>query len=82
MNEDDLFILPKDAFTIGDAEEFKEFICEKANVTCRFIPVKLGNKLSSAFLHFKINYNRMNEEAESRQKQMLEEKKRKNTRKK
>ena len=49
---------------------------------CRFIPVKLGNKLSSACLRFKINYNRMNEEAEARQKQMIEEKKRKNTRKK
>jgi hypothetical protein len=44
MNEDDLFVLPKSCFTIGDSYEFQTFISEKSQVECSWIPVTLKNK--------------------------------------
>ena len=41
----DLFVIPKKAFTIGDAGEFEEFIYKKSKHTCRWIPDKLGDKM-------------------------------------
>lgn len=34
----DFFVIPKSAFTIGDAKEFEEFIYKKSKHTCRWIP--------------------------------------------
>lgn len=41
----DLFVIPKSAFTVGDAAEFEEFIYRKSRHTCRWIPNKLSDKL-------------------------------------
>lgn len=45
MNQDDLFILPKNCFTIGSADTFQQFILSRCNCTCRYIPRKLINKI-------------------------------------
>ena len=41
----DLFVIPKDRFTVGDPAEFEEFIYKKSKHSCRWIPDKFGDKL-------------------------------------
>jgi len=41
----DLFIMPKDRFTVGDPKDFEEFIYKKSKHSCRWIPDKFGDKL-------------------------------------
>jgi hypothetical protein len=41
----DFFVIPKSAFTIGDAAEFEEFIYKKSKHTCRWIPVKFSDQM-------------------------------------
>lgn len=41
----DLFIIPKAAFTVGDAAGFEEFIYKKSKHTCRWIPNKLSDRI-------------------------------------
>ena len=41
----DFFILPKAAFTIGDADEFEEFIYKKSKHTCRWIPTSFSDRM-------------------------------------
>lgn len=45
MNEDDLLVLPKDKFTEGDPDAFRDFIVEKSRCEYRWKPVKLNNKM-------------------------------------
>ena len=41
----DFFVIPKNAFTIGDAESFEEFIYRKSKHTCRWIPDKFSDRI-------------------------------------
>lgn len=41
----DFYVIPKSAFTIGDAAEFEEFIYRKSKHTCRWIPVRFSDKM-------------------------------------
>lgn len=41
----EVHILPKDAFTIGDAAGFEEFIYKKSKVICRWLPNKLSDRI-------------------------------------
>ena len=41
----DLFVIPKDRFTVGDPAEFEDFIYKKSKHSCRWIPDKFGDKL-------------------------------------
>jgi hypothetical protein len=41
----ELFVIPKNAFTIGDADGFEEFIYKKSKHTCRWIPANFSGWL-------------------------------------
>lgn len=41
----ELFVLPKDRFTVGDSSTFGDFMYKRCKKTCRWIPAKFGNKL-------------------------------------
>lgn len=41
----DLFVIPKSAFTKGDAAGFEEFIYRKSKQTCKWIPVKFSDRM-------------------------------------
>ena len=41
----EVLVLPKDAFTIGDAEGFEEFIYKKSKRICRWLPNKLSDRI-------------------------------------
>ncbi|MBR2674060.1 MAG: YcxB family protein [Mogibacterium sp.] len=41
----DFFVIPKTAFTIGDAAAFEDFIYKKSKRTCRWIPNSLKDRL-------------------------------------
>lgn len=41
----DFFVIPKSAFTIGDAKEFEDFIYKKSKHTCRWIPDSISGRL-------------------------------------
>ena len=41
----DFFVIPKDAFTVGDAVSFEEFIYKKSKHTCRWIPDKFSDRM-------------------------------------
>jgi len=41
----DLFVIPKDRFTVGDPAEFEDFIYKKSKHSCRWIPDKFGDKV-------------------------------------
>lgn len=41
----DFFVIPKNAFTVGDAVSFEEFIYKKSKHTCRWIPDKFSDRM-------------------------------------
>lgn len=41
----ELFVIPKDRFTIGDPSTFSDFIYKRCKKTARWIPAKFGNKI-------------------------------------
>lgn len=47
LSSNDLFILPKDKFTIGDPEEFREFIIKRTEQDVRWIPFGMKGVLNS-----------------------------------
>lgn len=55
LNNSDLFVLPKNCFTVGTEEEFRKYIQDKAQMTAIFIPTHLVNRvktfLSTLFVH-------------------------------
>ncbi len=45
LTSKDLFVMPKDRFTIGDPSEFGDFMYKKCKKVCRWIPARLVNKI-------------------------------------
>lgn len=41
----ELFVIPKDRFTIGDQSTFGDFMYKRCKKTCRWIPAKLSNRI-------------------------------------
>lgn len=41
----ELFVIPKDKFTIGDPSTFSDFMYKRCKKTARWIPAKFGNKI-------------------------------------
>ena len=41
----DFYVIPRKAFTVGDAADFEEFIYKKSKHTCRWIPNKFSDKM-------------------------------------
>lgn len=41
----ELFVIPKDRFTIGDQSNFGDFMYKRCKKTCRWIPAKLSNRI-------------------------------------
>ena len=60
VKNEDLFVLPKNRFTVGDAADFEMFITEKSNEQCRFVPVTVKNKLIRAKNNIVSNVKGMN----------------------
>ena len=44
----DFFILPKSRFTIGDPDEFADFIYKRCKKTCKWIPNKFSDRMKLA----------------------------------
>ena len=44
----DFFILPKSKFTIGDPDEFADFIYKRCKKTCKWIPNKFSDRMKLA----------------------------------
>ena len=44
VNDEDLFLLPKRSFEVGAVEEFAEFVTDRSNEQCEFLPATLKNK--------------------------------------
>ena len=38
LKNKEIFVIPKDAFTIGDSASFEEFIYKKSKVICKWLP--------------------------------------------
>jgi hypothetical protein len=38
LKSKEIFVIPKNAFTIGDSASFEEFIYKKSKVTCKWLP--------------------------------------------
>lgn len=66
VNNEDMFVLPKNRFTVGDAADFEVFITEKSNEKCRFIPVTIKNKLIKAKQNFMTNMQNMKNQLEQK----------------
>ena len=60
VNNEDLFVLPKNKFTVGNAEEFEEFIVEKSKEDCRYIPATFKNKFKRSINNMILNAKGMN----------------------
>lgn len=45
INNEDLYLLPKQDFTLGTHENFVDFITSKGNVDATYLPAKLHNQL-------------------------------------
>lgn len=69
MNNDDLFVLPRNCFTVGDAAEFENYICDRSQMECRWIPVKIKNKLLMSFTRVKENIQYLKEQGSKKPKQ-------------
>lgn len=41
----DFFILPKNRFTVGDPEEFSDFIYKRCKKTCKWLPNKFSDRM-------------------------------------
>jgi hypothetical protein len=51
----DMFILPKDRFTIGDPAEFEDFIYQKSKKTCKWIPNNYKDQMARRRAYRQLN---------------------------
>ena len=51
----ELHILPKSAFTIGDASTFEEFVYKKGKVTCKWLPNNFRDQLKQRRAYRRMN---------------------------
>ena len=68
INEDDLVVLPKTNFEVGDVSTFREFILEKSGATFTWQPKRLDNVIKHNIAQFKWRMQKQKEEMKSEEK--------------
>ena len=68
INEDDLVVLPKTNFEVGDVSTFREYILEKSGATFTWQPKRLDNVIKHNIAQFKWRMQRQKEEMKSEEK--------------
>lgn len=53
MNEDDLIVLPKENFKVGDVAMFRDFILEKSGAIYTWQPKRIDNVIKNNIMQFK-----------------------------
>ena len=64
INEDDLVVLPKKAFEVGDVSTFRDFILEKSGAIYTWKPTRVDNVIKHNITSFKWNMQKQKEETE------------------
>lgn len=59
MNEDDLLVLPKANFELGDISTFRDFIVEKSGCIYTWKPTRIDNVIKQNVMNFKIRMAQM-----------------------
>ena len=68
INEDDLVVLPKANFEVGDVSTFREFILEKSGATFTWQPKRVDNVIKHNITQFKWRMQKQREEMKSEEK--------------
>lgn len=68
INEDDLVVLPKVAFKVGNVSTFRDFILDKSGAIFTWQPKRIDNVIKHNVNQFKWKMQKQNEEVEQEQK--------------
>ena len=68
INEDDLVVLPKANFGVGDVGTFREFVLEKSGATFTWQPKRVDNVIKHNIAQFKWRMQKQREEMKSEEK--------------
>ena len=68
INEDDLLVLPKTNFEVGDVSTFREYILEKSGATFTWQPKRVDNVIKNNIAQFKWRMQKQKEETKSEEK--------------
>ena len=68
INEDDLVVLPKTNFEVGDVSTFREYILEKSGATFTWQPKRIDNVIKNNIAQFKWRMQKQKEEMKSEEK--------------
>jgi len=68
INEDDLLVLPKTNFEVGDVSTFREYILEKSGATFTWQPKRIDNVIKNNIAQFKWRMQKQKEETKSEEK--------------
>lgn len=68
INEDDLVVLPKANFEVGDVSTFREFILKKSGATFTWQPKRVDNVIKHNIAQFKWRMQKQREEMKSEEK--------------
>lgn len=68
MNEDDLIVLPKQDFTVGDVSAFRDFILEKSGAIYTWQPKRIDNVIKHNIAQFKWKLQKQKEDMGSKEK--------------
>ncbi len=77
INNEELYLLPKKCFVEGEKATFAEFVKERSNVMCEFLPGTLKNK----WLKYRMDVKRKNAEYDERAARLRKEAKEKKAQK-
>ncbi|MBQ6844082.1 MAG: YcxB family protein, partial [Agathobacter sp.] len=68
INEDDLVVLPKTNFEVGDVSAFRDYILEKSGATFTWQPKRVDNVIKNNIAQFKRRMQKQKEETKSEEK--------------
>lgn len=68
INEDDLLVLPKANFEVGDVSAFRDYILEKSGATFTWQPKRVDNVIKNNIAQFKWRMQKQKEETKSEEK--------------
>lgn len=68
INEDDLVVLPKTNFEVGDVSAFRDYILEKSGATFTWQPKRVDNVIKNNIAQFKRRMQKQKEEMKSEEK--------------
>lgn len=68
MNEDDLVVLPRENFKVGDVSAFREYILEKSGAIFTWQPKRIDNVIKHNINQFKWRMQKQREETEETEK--------------